>query len=119
MNENNIENMDLDAVDVTGAGDGISNDSAPAAEAPADNVEAATETVVENTEAAPAPVTRKGAGRRVDTEGKTALGKARNIYAANPNLSVKELKQRFQSDIGVSAQVAQTYASLVRRDKSA
>lgn len=116
MNNDNIEDVNLDDVTLTGAGDGISNASAPTGEA--------TETIV-TPEPASAPVAvaatpvRKGAGRHVDTEGKTALGKARNIYAANATLTVKELKQKFEADLGVSPQVAQTYASLVRRKNKA
>lgn len=115
MNNANIEDVNLDDVTLTGAGDGISNASAPTDER---------ETIVTPEPAsAPAAVVatpaRKGAGRHVDTEGKTALGKARNIYAANASLTVKELKQKFEADLGVSPQVAQTYASLVRRKNKA
>lgn len=39
------------------------------------------------------------------------------IYASNTGLTVKELKQKFESELGVTPQVAQTYASLVRRKK--
>jgi len=116
MNNDNIEDVNLDDVDLTGAGDGISN----GATAAGNEAKAADEVT-----SAPAPAAvvatpvRKGAGRHVDTEGKTALGKARNIYAANASLSVKELKQKFEADLGVSPQVAQTYASLVRRKNKA
>jgi hypothetical protein len=99
MNTQDLENASLDAV----------GDELPAA---------STETIVT---AAPAAVTvaRKGAGRKVDTTGKTSLGRARIIYAENPGLTIKELKKLFESDIGVSPAVAQTYASLVRKKKAA
>lgn len=99
MNDQELENASLDAV----------ADSLPSA---------ATETIVD-TGPVVATIARKGAGRKVDTTGKTALGKARLIYAENPGLSIKELKLRFESDIGVTAAVAQTYASLVRKKKVA
>lgn len=122
MNNENIENVNLDDVDLTGAGDGISNGATPAGNEAkaADEVSDKGADVINPAPAAVAatPV-RKGAGRHVDTEGKTALGKARNIYAANASLSVKELKQKFEADLGVSPQVAQTYASLVRRKNKA
>lgn len=94
MNDQDLESASLDAV----------ADSLPAT---------STETIVE---LAPV-VARKGAGRKVDTTGKTALGKARIIYTENPGLSIKELKARFVTDIGVTEAVAQTYASLVRKPK--
>lgn len=96
MNTQDLENASLDAV----------GDVLPSA---------ATETVVT---AVPA-VARKGAGRKVDTTGKTSLGRARIIYAENPGLTIKELKQKFVDDIGVTSAVAQTYASLVRKKKAA
>lgn len=78
--------------------------------------------VVEDTEAAStvvaaasAPVPTRSVGRPYDTTGKTNLGKARLLYAENPNLAAKELKSLFESKLGLKASVAQTYASLVRR----
>lgn len=62
---------------------------------------------------------KKRPGRKEDTTGETNLGKARLIHAANPDFTVKELKQRFESELKVNSQVAQTYASLVRRKKTA
>lgn len=89
-------------------------------------VEAAA-TVVEET---PVPVVttvttltkpKSGAGRKVDTTGKTALGAARLLYAANPSLGTKELRNLFVQELGpkfnTSEQVAQTYVSLVRKPK--
>lgn len=76
-------------------------------------------------EAAPAPVraARKGAGRKVDTKGTTALGAARLLYAANSTLDTKELRKLFLTELGpkfgTSEQVAQTYVSLVRKGKKA
>ena len=99
MNTQDLENASLDAV----------GDVLPSA---------ATETVVTVVTAVPA-VPRKGAGRKVDTTGKTSLGRARIIYAENPGLTIKELKQKFVDDIGVTSAVAQTYASLVRKKKAA
>jgi len=69
----------------------------------------------------PAPVKRKSVGRRVDTEGKTALGMARIIFAANPNATSKQLKTLFIEQLtawNVTPQVAATYASLVRKGAS-
>lgn len=102
MNTQDLENASLDAV----------GDVLPSA---------ATETVVTVVTAVPAvpAVPRKGAGRKVDTTGKTSLGRARIIYAENPGLTIKELKQKFVDDIGVTSAVAQTYASLVRKKKAA
>jgi hypothetical protein len=123
MNNENIEDVNLDDVDLTGAGDGITNASAPAGNEAKAADEVTQDKGADVINPAPAAVAatpvRKGAGRHVDTEGKTALGKARNIYAANASLSVKELKQKFEADLGVSPQVAQTYASLVRRKNKA
>ena len=99
MNTQDLENASLDAV----------GDVLPSA---------ATETVVTVVTAVPA-VPRKGAGRKVDTTGKTSLGRARIIYAENPGLTIKELKQKFVDDIGVTSAVAQTYALLVRKKKAA
>jgi hypothetical protein len=99
MNTQDLENASLDAV----------GDVLPSA---------ATETVVTAVPVVPA-VARKGAGRKVDTTGKTSLGRARIIYAENPGLTIKELKQKFVDDIGVTSAVAQTYASLVRKKKAA
>lgn len=62
------------------------------------------------------------AGRKVDTTGTTALGKARLLYAANPTLGPKALKQLFEVELAsfnVTPQVAQTYASLVRKGTKA
>lgn len=58
---------------------------------------------------------KKKPGRKLDTTGETALGKARKIFADNPGFNAKELKQKFEAELNVKPQVAQTYASLVRK----
>lgn len=58
---------------------------------------------------------KKKPGRKLDITGETKLGQARKIFAENPNAGAKELKQRFEAELGVASQVAQTYASLVRK----
>ncbi len=101
MNETNLETADLDAVADT-LSDGASAVASVASAAPV-------------VAAVRAP--RKGAGRKLDVTGTTNLGKARILHAANPNLSVKELKQKIESELKVTPNVAQTYASLVRKPK--
>lgn len=69
-----------------------------------------------------APLKRKSAaGRKVDHTGKTALGAARLLYAANPTMTTKELRALFVQELGpkfnTSEAVAQTYVSLVRKPK--
>lgn len=68
------------------------------------------------------PKPKSGAGRKVDTTGKTALGAARLLHAANPSLGTKELRTLFVAELGpkfgTSEQVAQTYVSLVRKPKA-
>lgn len=70
--------------------------------------------------AAPQKV-KSAAGRKVDHTGKTALGAARLLYAANPTLTTKELRALFVKELGpkfnTSEAVAQTYVSLVRKPK--
>lgn len=58
---------------------------------------------------------KKKPGRKLDVTGDTKLGQARQIFAANPNATAKELKQKFEAELQVKPQVAQTYASLVRK----
>lgn len=64
---------------------------------------------------------KSAAGRKVDHTGKTALGAARLLYAANPTLTTKELRALFVKELGpkfnTSEAVAQTYVSLVRKPK--
>lgn len=62
---------------------------------------------------APAPVRK--VGRPYDDTGKTKLGKARLLFAENPNMSTGELRTLFVNKLGMKEQTAQTYASLVRR----
>lgn len=66
-----------------------------------------------------APKVRSRAGRKVDTVGKTALGAARLLYAANPTLGTSELRELFIKELsprfGTTKQVAQTYVSYVRK----
>lgn len=68
-------------------------------------------------DAATAGVTKvKGRpGRKLDTTGKTALGQARLLFAANPDLTGPALKALFVEKIGTSPQVAQTYVHIVRK----
>lgn len=80
-------------------------------------------TPVEDEAPAVAPVAvRKGAGRKVDTTGKTALGKARQLYAANTGMTTKELKELFFTTLnplfGTDKGTVQTYVSLVRKPKA-
>ena len=62
---------------------------------------------------------KAGRGRKLDTSGKTALGKARMIHATNPTLGTKELKELLFKELnptfGTTMQVAQTYVSLLRK----
>ena len=59
---------------------------------------------------------KKKPGRKLDVTGETKLGQARKIFAENPTAGAKELKQRFEAELGVRPEVAQTYASLVRKN---
>lgn len=73
-------------------------------------------------DASPVAVVRKKAGRKVDTTGKTALGSARLLYAANPHLDTTALKALFLAELGpkfgTEAGTAQTYVSYVRKKDS-
>lgn len=121
MNENDLVDADLHD-----EADGIGSDAvvvtAPVAEA-ADEVQTPVVTAVEAPAAPAATKPRSGAGRKVDTVGKTALGHARLLYAANPGLGTKELRALFIKELGpkhgTTEQVAQTYVSLVRKPKKA
>ncbi len=118
MNENDLVNAELHD-DANGLGEVAAVVATPVAVA-AEEVQTpqapavATEEVVK---------VRSGAGRKVDTTGKTALGAARMLYAANPSLGTKELRALFVKELGpkfnTSEQVAQTYVSLVRKPKKA
>ncbi len=94
--------------------DNADTSSAPAAPANDAAVSAASAPAAVST-----PVERKRAGRKVDLDGQrgTKLGQARAIFAKNPNATPKELKAMFESTLGCTAQVAQTYASNVRSEK--
>lgn len=119
MNENDLVNADLhDEAD--GIGDSQAVVTAPVATA-ADDVQTPAPATVVTEEAV--SKARSGAGRKVDTTGKTALGAARILYANNPTLGTKELRALFVEKLGpkfgTSEQVAQTYVSLVRKPKKA
>lgn len=77
---------------------------------------AATTTVADTT--APvkvAKVIRKGIkGRPLDTAGVTTMGKAREIYAANPSYTNVQLRDAVIAATGCKKPVAATYASKVR-----
>ncbi len=81
----------------------------------ADAPVAAATTVVADAATAGVAKVKGRPGRKLDTTGKTALGAARLLYAANPSLSGKELKALFVEKIGTSPQVAQTYVHIVRK----
>lgn len=117
MNETDLVNADLhDEAD--GIGDVAAVVTAPVAAAT--DVQTSAAAVV--TEEAVTKA-RSGAGRKVDTTGKSALGAARILYAANPGLGTKDLRALFVRELGpkfnTSEQVAQTYVSLVRKPKKA
>lgn len=63
------------------------------------------------------PEVRRSVGRPRDTTGTTALGKARLIFESDTSQTPKQLKARFVAEIGCKPQVAQAYASLVRKSK--
>ena len=63
----------------------------------------------------------KRAGRKKDTTGHTALGKARLIHAANPDASAAELKRILEVELkefNLTSKVIGIYASMVRRPAS-
>ncbi len=120
MNEIDLLNADLnDATDGSGSddstsvnGDATSGTSVSASDASNSNAEASAPVA--------AVTVRKGAGRKVDVSGTTALGKARILYSQNPSMTPKQLKQLFETELvktfpTLTPAVAQTYASLVRR----
>lgn len=120
MNETDLVNADLhDEADEIGKSAAVM----PAPVAPATN-EVQTPTVAAVTEAVTEAVTkaRSGAGRKVDTTGTTALGTARILYAANPNMGTTELRALFVEQLGpkfgTTKSVAQTYVSMVRKPKA-
>lgn len=135
MNENNLENADLDgnvSTDSdasTAASEDTGSEVSTVTEVTSEVADVAVpnDTAEDSTPAEPAAVTvtRAGAGRKVDTTGKTALGKARLLYTQNSTLTPKQLKQLFEVELpaagftNVTPAVCQTYASLVRKKKAA
>lgn len=124
MDTNDLVNAELndEATDVVA-------DSNIVTDTPADTG-STVETVATPADDTPEPTTvvvpvkpKSAAGRKVDHTGKTALGAARILYAANPTLSTKELRALFVQELGpkfnTSEAVAQTYVSLVRKPKKA
>ncbi len=112
-----MENEMTENLEDTVLDDGVQTDAVAVSADVAADVPADVSTPTE-----PTVKVRKRAGRKVDTTGKTALGKARLLYAANPGLSTKQLKQLFLDNLTefkVSPQVAQTYVSYVRKDTTA
>ena len=57
-------------------------------------------------------------GRPVDNSGKTGMGKARMIFAANPSFSSGELRDAIMAQVGCRKNVASTYASKLRSTKA-
>ena len=93
-----------------------SQDVTTAAPVDAEPADTATSTVAESTPAVKAAKTvRKGIkGRPLDTAGVTTMGKAREIYAANPSYSYVQLRDAVMTATGCKKAVAATYASKVR-----
>lgn len=119
MDNNDLVNTELnDEVTSVVADDNASSTDTPASEADT----AAVVDVTGDTTPVIVPLKPKSAaGRKVDHTGKTALGAARLLYAANPTLTTKELRALFVQELGpkfnTSEAVAQTYVSLVRKPK--
>jgi hypothetical protein len=66
-------------------------------------------------EVKPVKAIRKGIkGRPLDTTGATTMGKAREIYAANPTFTNVQLRDAVIAATGCKKPVAATYASKVR-----
>lgn len=53
-------------------------------------------------------------GRPLDTAGVTTMGRARNIFAADPSMTNIQLRDAIMAETGCKKSVAATYASKVR-----